>query len=111
VDGNVSSEGAVERFCYQHIKDFIGGASSVTGFYARKWMGEGKERGDEVWVSFAGQWVHLIKLRRLTFFPLDFIPSYLSPETQVALRVEMEKARSPKDTEGYIYTFEIRGTP
>ncbi|KAJ7349151.1 hypothetical protein DFH08DRAFT_778108 [Mycena albidolilacea] len=91
VDGNVSSEGAVERFCYQHIKDFIGGASSVTGFYARKWMGEGKERGDEVWVSFA-----------------DFIPSYLSPETQVALRVEMEKARSPKDTEGYIYTFEIR---
>jgi hypothetical protein len=39
----------------------------------------------------------------------DFIPSYLSPETQVALRVEMEKARSPKDVEGYIYTFEIRG--
>lgn len=91
VDGNVSSEGAVERFCYQHIKDFIGEASSVTGFYARKWMGEGKDRGDEVWVSFA-----------------DFIPPYLSPETQVALRVEMEKTRSPKDTEGYIYTFEIR---
>ncbi|KAJ6608628.1 hypothetical protein B0H10DRAFT_2067458 [Mycena sp. CBHHK59/15] len=54
-------------------------------------MGEGKDRGDEVWVSFA-----------------DFIPPYLSPETQVALRVEMEKARSPKDVDGYIYTFEIR---
>ncbi|KAJ6547015.1 hypothetical protein B0H19DRAFT_1032435 [Mycena capillaripes] len=93
VDGNVSSEGGVERFCYQHIKDFIGGVGSVTGFYARKWMGEGKDRGDEVWVSFS-----------------DFIPPYLSPETQVALRVEMEKARSPKDCEGYIYTFEIRGT-
>ncbi|KAJ6500548.1 hypothetical protein C8R45DRAFT_73054 [Mycena sanguinolenta] len=91
VDGNVGSEGAVERFCHQHIKDFIGDASSTTGFYARKWMGEGKERGDEVWVSFA-----------------DFIPSYLSPETQVALRVEMEKTRSAKDTEGYIYTFELR---
>ncbi|KAJ7460995.1 hypothetical protein B0H11DRAFT_2057698 [Mycena galericulata] len=91
VDGNPGSEGTVERFCHQHIKDFIGGVGSVTGFYARKWMGEGQDRGDEVWVSFA-----------------DFIPSYLSPETQVALRVEMEKARSPKDTEGYIYTFEIR---
>ncbi|KAJ7184303.1 hypothetical protein C8R46DRAFT_882597 [Mycena filopes] len=92
VDGNTSSEGAVERFCFQHIKDFIGGSGSVTGFYARKWKGEGKPRGDEVWVSFA-----------------DYIPPYLSPETQVALRVEMEKARSPKDVDGYIYTFEIRG--
>ncbi|KAJ6488533.1 hypothetical protein C8R47DRAFT_1015197 [Mycena vitilis] len=91
VDGNVSSEGGVERFCFQHIKDFIGGTGSVTGFYARKWQGENKPRGDEVWVSFD-----------------DFIPSYLSPETQVALRVEMEKARSSKDCEGYIYTFEIR---
>ncbi|KAK7035739.1 hypothetical protein R3P38DRAFT_2908808 [Favolaschia claudopus] len=91
IDGNVGSEGAVERFCFQHIKDFIGGAGSATGFYTRKWMGEGKEKGAEVWVSFA-----------------DYIPSYLSPETQVALRVEMEKARSTKDTEGYIYTFEIR---
>ncbi|KAJ7221751.1 hypothetical protein GGX14DRAFT_532522 [Mycena pura] len=78
IDGNPSSEGAVERFCHQHIKDFIGGAGAATGFYARKWMGE------------------------------DFIPPYLSPETQVALRVEMEKTRSPKDVEGYIYTFEIR---
>ncbi|KAJ7632144.1 hypothetical protein FB45DRAFT_911638 [Roridomyces roridus] len=91
VDGNIGSEGVVERYCHQHIKDFIGGVGSPTGFYARKWMGEGEDRGDEVWVSFA-----------------DYIPAYLSPETQVALRVEMEKQRSPKDTEGYIYTFEIR---
>lgn len=59
VDGNPSSEGAVERFCHQHIKDFIGGVGSVTGFYARKWMGEGKDSGDEVWVSFAGGFVAL----------------------------------------------------
>ncbi|KAJ7063440.1 hypothetical protein C8F01DRAFT_1133034 [Mycena amicta] len=91
VDGNTGSEAPVERFCYQHIKDFISSVSAATGFYARKWMGEGNERGDEVWVSFA-----------------DYIPPYLSPETQVALRVEMEKVRSPKDVEGYIYTFEIR---
>ncbi|KAJ7168248.1 hypothetical protein C8R43DRAFT_983693 [Mycena crocata] len=94
IDGNPSSEGAVERFCFQHIKDFIGGdggTGGATGFYARKWMGEGKPRGDEAWVAFT-----------------DFIPPYLSPETQIALRVEMEKVRSPKDTEGYIYTFEIR---
>ncbi|KAJ7273137.1 hypothetical protein C8J57DRAFT_266877 [Mycena rebaudengoi] len=91
VDGKPSSEGAVERFCHQHIKDFIGGAGSPTGFYARRWMGEGEPRGDEVWVTFA-----------------DYIPPYLSPETQVALRVEMEKVRSAADVEGYIYTFEIR---
>nr|GAT53311.1 predicted protein [Mycena chlorophos] len=96
VDGNISSEAPVERFCYQHIKDFMSSVSAATGFYARKWMGEGNERGDQVWVSFA-----------------EFIPPYLSPETQVALRVEMEKMRSPKDVEGYIYTFEIRdpGSP
>ena len=40
----------------------------------------------------------------------DWIPDYLQPDTQVALRVEMEKARSQSDVPGYIYTFEIRGT-
>lgn len=30
-------------------------------------------------------------------------------DTQLALRVEMEKATSPADVPGYIYTFEIRG--
>lgn len=39
----------------------------------------------------------------------DWISDHLQPETQAALRAEMEKARSVKDTPGYIYTFEIRG--
>ncbi|KAJ4483659.1 hypothetical protein J3R30DRAFT_3655895 [Lentinula aciculospora] len=38
----------------------------------------------------------------------NYIPPYLHPDTQVALRVEMEKPRSQSDVEGYIYTFEIR---
>lgn len=42
-------------------------------------------------------------------YPADWIPSYLQQETQVSLRVEMEKARSQSDVPGYIYTFEIRG--
>lgn len=40
----------------------------------------------------------------------DYIPPYLHPDTQVALRIEMEKMRSSSDVEGYIYTFEIRGS-
>jgi len=40
----------------------------------------------------------------------DWIPAYLQAETQVSLRVEMEKARSHSDVPGYIYTFEIRET-
>jgi len=40
----------------------------------------------------------------------DWIPSYLHPDTQVSLRVEMERARSQSDVPGYIYTFEIRET-
>ncbi|KAK7449636.1 hypothetical protein VKT23_013111 [Stygiomarasmius scandens] len=38
----------------------------------------------------------------------DYIPDYLSPDTQAALRAEMGKKRSTADEEGYIYTFEIR---
>lgn len=72
----------VERFCFQHTKDLL----VPTGFYARR-----NGKGGPEWVEFA-----------------DYIPSYLHPDTQVALRVEMEKARSQSDVEGYIYTFEIR---
>ncbi|KAK0210216.1 hypothetical protein DFS33DRAFT_1291476 [Desarmillaria ectypa] len=72
----------VERFCFQHTKELL----DPTGFYARSQGAEGPE-----WIDFA-----------------DYIPSYLHPDTQVALRVEMEKARSQSDVEGYIYTFEIR---
>ena len=38
----------------------------------------------------------------------DWIPGYLRADTQVALRVEMEKPRSRADVPGYIYTLEIR---
>lgn len=40
---------------------------------------------------------------------VDWIPDYLHPDTQAALRVEMEKPGSQHDVPGYIYTFEIRG--
>ena len=39
----------------------------------------------------------------------EWIPDYLQPDTKAALRLEMEKARSPSDVPGYIYAFEIRG--
>ncbi|TFK76560.1 hypothetical protein BDN72DRAFT_885262 [Pluteus cervinus] len=67
-----------ERFCHQHSKELLG----PSGFPARK-NGE--------FVEFS-----------------DWIPEYLSQSAQVALRVEMEKARTPSDVPGYIYTFEIR---
>lgn len=37
----------------------------------------------------------------------DWIPEYLQPATQIALRAEMQKARALSDVEGYIYAFEI----
>ena len=40
----------------------------------------------------------------------DWIPEYLQTATQNALRVEMQKARTQSDVEGYIYAFEILGT-
>lgn len=67
-----------EVFCFQHIKEVL----SPTGFRSRK--------GDKEWVKFD-----------------DYIPNYLSEETKVALRVEMEKPPSEKDVDGYIYCFEI----
>lgn len=39
----------------------------------------------------------------------DWIPNYLHEDTQIALREEMDKARSSSDRPGYIYTYEIRG--
>ncbi|KAH8833902.1 hypothetical protein DL96DRAFT_1666885 [Flagelloscypha sp. PMI_526] len=71
--------GEIERFCHQHSKEIFNGQS---GFYARK----------------NGQWLEFE----------DWIPGYLQPDTQLALRVEMEKARSLSEKPGYIYTFEIR---
>ncbi|KAF5381094.1 hypothetical protein D9615_003863 [Tricholomella constricta] len=68
----------IEVFCFQHTKELLG----PSGYYARK---------DGKWVKFE-----------------DWIPPYLQLDTQVALRIEMEKARSQSDVPGYIYTFEIR---
>ncbi|KAF9265758.1 hypothetical protein L218DRAFT_897560 [Marasmius fiardii PR-910] len=83
VMGNDATGGqTIERFCFQHMKELL----IPTGFYARN-----QTTATQVWVDFA-----------------DYIPDYLHPETQVALRVEMEKSRSSSDIEGYIYTFEIR---
>ncbi|PPR02199.1 hypothetical protein CVT24_011426 [Panaeolus cyanescens] len=73
-----NSETNLAKFCHQHSKELMG----PSGYYARK-NGE--------WVDFE-----------------TWIPGYLQPETQVALRVEMEKSRSQSDVPGYIYTFEIR---
>ncbi|KAJ1310389.1 hypothetical protein OPQ81_007127 [Rhizoctonia solani] len=38
----------------------------------------------------------------------EWIPSYLQPDTQAALRAEMEKPASASDKDGYIYAYEIR---
>lgn len=58
------------------------------------------------WVRYRGTFILICgELTRV----VDWIPDYLQPDTQVALRVEMEKPRSQADVPGYIYTFEIRG--
>jgi len=69
---------SIPRFCHQHTKELLG----PSGFYGRK----------------TGEWVNFE----------EWIPPYLQQETQVSLRVEMEKAHSQSDVPGYIYTFEIR---
>ncbi|KAJ3881937.1 hypothetical protein F5051DRAFT_458533 [Lentinula edodes] len=85
---NSPTSGDVERFCHQHAKELLG----PSGFYARKQHRDGRQgQGLQEWIDFN-----------------DYIPPYLHPDTQVALRVEMEKPRSQSDVEGYIYTFEIR---
>ncbi|KAL0960233.1 hypothetical protein HGRIS_011866 [Hohenbuehelia grisea] len=67
-----------ELFCHQHSKEVL----TPSGFHARK---------NGTWVEFK-----------------DWIPSHLQADTQVSLRVEMEKSKSDRDEAGYIYTFEIR---
>lgn len=102
IDRGSDTEGPVDRFCFQHSKEMMG-PSRPSGYYARK-NGE--------WVVFAGKLlIYHCHLRCLfTRFGLsDYIPEYLQLETQLALRVEMEKVRSQSDVPGYIYTFEIRG--
>ncbi|KIY66061.1 hypothetical protein CYLTODRAFT_355702 [Cylindrobasidium torrendii FP15055 ss-10] len=70
-----------DLYCFQHQKDLL----QPSGFYGHT------VDGADVWIKFE-----------------DYIPSWLQPETQALLRVEMAKARSKADEEGYIYVFEIR---
>ncbi|THV07967.1 hypothetical protein K435DRAFT_815212 [Dendrothele bispora CBS 962.96] len=74
----VPDDKTIKRFCHQHAKEIL----TPSGFYTHS---TGR------WIDFA-----------------DYIPDYLSSDTQAAIRVEMEKKRSASDVEGYIYTFEIR---
>ncbi|TFL07792.1 hypothetical protein BDV98DRAFT_496114 [Pterulicium gracile] len=76
--GEVSLDDDQKHFCHQHAKEVL----SPTGTFTRK-TGE--------WIKFA-----------------DWIPNYLHEDTQIALREEMDKARSSSDRPGYIYTYEIR---
>ncbi|KAG2075881.1 hypothetical protein BDR04DRAFT_1090645 [Suillus decipiens] len=69
-------------YCHQHRDAMF---HAQTGFYVRQ-----KGMAD-TFVEFS-----------------DYIPQYLQRDTQLALRVEMEKAASTSDVPGYIYTYEIR---
>ncbi|KAI9568991.1 hypothetical protein HD554DRAFT_2094419 [Boletus coccyginus] len=69
-------------YCHQHKEGMI---TAQTGFYVRR-------------VGNADRFVEFNY----------YIPKYLQADTQLALRVEMEKATSLADVPGYIYTFEIR---
>jgi len=95
---------SIERFCFQHVKEL----KIPTGFYARR---KDDATTSSKWIAFDGKNIRrLVPANLLMSRPSDYIPNYLHPDTQVALRVEMEKLRSASDVEGYIYTFEIRGT-
>ncbi|KAF9228727.1 hypothetical protein BS17DRAFT_772413 [Gyrodon lividus] len=69
-------------YCHQHKEVMI---TAQTGFYVRR----------------PGQADRFVEFG-------DYIPRYLQTDTQLALRVEMEKAPASADVPGYIYTFEIR---
>ncbi|TFK42697.1 hypothetical protein BDQ12DRAFT_719544 [Crucibulum laeve] len=69
----------VTRFCFQHRKEVL----VASGFYALT---------NGLWVGVSVEW----------------IPTYLLPDTQAALLAEMKKPGSQSDVHGYIYTYEIR---
>ncbi|KAG8707999.1 hypothetical protein FRC09_001500, partial [Ceratobasidium sp. 395] len=69
----------LDRLCFQHTKDVL----QPTGFYSHA--------KDNTWITFE-----------------EWIPEYLQPDTQAALRAEMEKPASLSDKPGYIYAYEIR---
>ncbi|CAE6518409.1 unnamed protein product [Rhizoctonia solani] len=69
----------VDQFCQQHLKIFM----KDTGFFS--WTKY------NTWIQFK-----------------DYVPGYLQPATQAALRAEMEKPVSKSDEDGYVYAYEIR---
>ncbi|KZP32508.1 hypothetical protein FIBSPDRAFT_1036666 [Athelia psychrophila] len=71
----------IDRFCPKHIKKIL---NDNKGFYSLKGP-------DQYYIWFSG-----------------WVPDYLQPETQLALRIEMSKETSAADESGYIYTYEIR---
>ncbi|KAG2020354.1 hypothetical protein CC2G_005709 [Coprinopsis cinerea AmutBmut pab1-1] len=95
IDCDSDDEAPLEAFCFQHTKEILQGPS---GCYARK-NGE--------WFEFNGTYLTYYQAKPSNSF-IDWIPAYLSHETQLSLRIEMERARSLSDVDGYIYTFEIR---
>jgi hypothetical protein len=89
-------------YCHQHKKAII----AQHGFYVRK------AGNADRFVGFSLMPTLEVKKgdgRLISFHFTDYIPEYLQVDTQAALRVEMEKATSLADAEGYIYTLEIRG--
>lgn len=87
-------------YCHQHRDAMF---RAQTGFYVRR-----KGMAD-TFVEFSGEHhVHLVW--HALQYRADHIPQYLQRDTQLALRVEMEKATSTSDVPGYIYTYEIRGS-
>ncbi|KAF8120951.1 hypothetical protein EV363DRAFT_1406710 [Boletus edulis] len=87
-------------YCHQH-KEFM--ITAQNGFYVRN------AGNPDRFVEFSR--MHTLEVKAgdgcLISFT-DYIPKYLQMDTQLALRVEMEKATSLADVPGYIYTFEIR---
>lgn len=88
----------LDRFCFQHTKDVL----QPTGFYSHA--------KDNTWVTFAGRYLSLLFWYVQLIDFIDWIPAYLQPDTQAALRAEMEKPASLADKDGYIYAYEIRST-
>ncbi|KAG8858518.1 hypothetical protein FRB96_005190 [Tulasnella sp. 330] len=78
--GFLNPEDEIPRYCHQHAKEML----AVTGFYSRS---------TKAWVEFD-----------------DWIPAYLSEDTKVLLRSDMEKPISNSDVDGYIYCYELRDT-
>jgi hypothetical protein len=87
-------------YCHQHRDAMF---HAQTGFYVRR-----KGMAD-TFVEFSGEH-HIHLVWHALQYRADHISQYLQRDTQLALRVEMEKATSTSDVPGYIYTYEIRGS-